>query len=319
MPFCWKCLRARASGPKSRHSERSHLPALTDRRTRLSNHLHALALERHPDSAPLALSQAEEYLAEQFSLLRWDTSREPFEAWGRSFQNILAVKTPSDGTLKGRMAPLIIGAHYDTVVGSPGADDNASALAVLLETAWQLSSIPISRPVWIMAFCLEEQGLLGSRAFVSKLKESGQAIAGAIVLECVGYTNKVPGSQRMPSGVPIAVPETGNFLGIIGNDASRALVVTLARNAQRINPPLPVLTLVVPAGGEQLPDVRRSDHAAFWDQGYPAVMLTDTANFRNPHYHQPTDRIETLDFDFIEAVSETVVAAVTELAGKTDL
>lgn len=94
---------------------------------------------------------------------------------------------------------------------------------------------------------------------------------------------------------------------------------TLARSAQGITPPLPVLTLAVPASGEQLPDVRRSDHAAFWDQGYPAVMLTDTANFRNPHYHQPTDTIETLDFDFIEAVSETVVTAVTELAGKTDL
>lgn len=276
-------------------------------------------MERHPDSAPLALSQAEEYLVEQFSRLQWDTSRQPFQAWGKSYQNILAVKPPSDGTTKEQMAPLIIGAHYDTVVGSPGADDNASALAVLLEAARQLSSIPSSRPIWIMAFCLEEQGLLGSQAFVSKLKESGQAIAGAIVLECVGYTNQVPGSQRIPTGVPIAVPATGNFLGIIGNVASRGLMGTLARSAQGITPPLPVLTLAVPASGEQLPDVRRSDHAAFWDQGYPAVMLTDTANFRNPHYHQPTDTIETLDFDFIEAVSETVVTAVTELAGKTDL
>lgn len=278
-----------------------------------------LAVERHPLSAPLALSQAEEYLAEQFSHLQWDTSRQPFEAWGRSYQNILAVKPPSGGVTNEQIPPLIIGAHYDTVVGSPGADDNASALAVLLEAALQLTSLPTSRPVWIAAFCLEEQGLLGSRAFVSKLKESGQAIAGAIVLECVGYTNQIPGSQRIPSGVPMAVPTKGNFLGIIGNDASRGLMATIARNAQAINPPLPVLTLAVPASGEHLPDVRRSDHAAFWDQGYPAVMLTDTANFRNPHYHQSTDTVETLDLDFIEAVGETVVATVAELARKTDL
>ena len=278
-----------------------------------------MAVERHPDSAPLALSQAEEYLAEQFAHLRWDTSLQPFQAWGRRYQNILAVKPPSDGVTNEQMAPLIIGAHYDTVVGSPGADDNASALAVLLEAAWQLRSLPTSRPVWITAFCLEEQGLLGSQAFVSKLKESGQAIAGAIVLECVGYTNQIPGSQRIPTGVPMAVPTKGNFLSIIGNDASQGLMATIARNAQAINPPLPVVTLAVPASGEQLPDVRRSDHAAFWDQGYPAVMLTDTANFRNPHYHQSTDTVETLDLDFIEAVGETVVATVAELARKTDL
>ena len=139
------------------------------------------------------------------------------------------------------------------------------------------------------------------------------------MLECVGYTNQIPGSQRIPSGVPMAVPTKGNFLGIIGNDASQGLMATIARNAQAINPPLPVLTLAVPAGGEHLPDVRRSDHAAFWDQGYPAVMLTDTANFRNPHYHQSTDTVETLDLDFIEAVGETVVATVAELARKTDL
>ncbi len=117
----------------------------------------------------------------------------------------------------------------------------------------------------------------------------------------------------------MAVPTKGNFLSIIGNDASQGLMATIARNAQAINPPLPVVTLAVTASGEQLPDVRRSDHAAFWDHGYPAVMLTDTANFRNPHYHQSTDTVETLDLDFIEAVGETVVATVAELARKTDL
>ncbi|WP_455379604.1 M28 family peptidase, partial [Petrachloros mirabilis] len=238
-------------------------------------------------------------------------SRQTFQAWGGNYQNLVAVKAPFGDAAKTKSAPLLIGAHYDTVVGSPGADDNASALAVLLEAALALQISALSRPIWIVAFCLEEQDLLGSRAFVSRMKESGQAFAGAIVLECVGYTDHTPGAQKTPSGIPIAVPTTGDFLGIIGNESSRDLVDAVARSAGR----LPILPLVVPELGAQLPDVRRSDHAAFWDQGYPAIMLTDTANFRNPHYHQPTDTIETLDIDFIVAVSETIVAAAAALAG----
>lgn len=284
---------------------------MTDRHTRITKHLQTLAVERHPDSAPLGLQHAEDYLAEQFSRLGWDTSRQTFQAWGGNYHNLVAVKVPSGDVTKTKSAPLLIGAHYDTVVGSPGADDNASALAVLLEVALALQTSALSRPIWIVAFCLEEQDLLGSRAFVSRMKESGQAFGGAIVLECVGYSDHTPGTQRTPSGIPIAVPTTGDFLGIIGNESSRDLVDAVARSAGR----LPVLPLVVPEVGAQLPDVRRSDHAAFWDQGYPAIMLTDTANFRNPHYHQPTDTIETLDIDFIVAVSETVVAAASALAG----
>lgn len=284
---------------------------MTDRRGRITKHLQRLAVERHPTNAPLGLQQAQEYLTEQFVQLRWDTAQQTFQAWGKSYHNILAVKSPSGDGTETQADPILIGAHYDTVMGSPGADDNASALVVLLEAALELQAEALSRPVWIVAFCLEEHGLLGSRAFISHIKESGQNIAGAIVLECVGYTDHRPGSQRTPSGIPLAVPTTGDFLGIIGNELSRELVAAVVRSA----PPLPVLPLVVPGQGSQFPDVRRSDHAAFWDQGYPAIMLTDTANFRNPHYHQPTDTIDTLDLCFIEAVSETVVAATSVLAG----
>jgi Zn-dependent M28 family amino/carboxypeptidase len=108
----------------------------------------------------------------------------------------------------------------------------------------------------------------------------------------------------------------GNFLGIIGNEASRDLIVAVERSARSAAPAMPTLALAVPGRGEALPDVRRSDHAAFWDEGYPAVMLTDTANFRNPHYHLPSDTLDTLDLGFIEAVSRTVAASVVELAGK---
>ena len=113
----------------------------------------------------------------------------------------------------------------------------------------------------------------------------------------------------------IAVPSVGNFLAIIGNDESRSLVTAIERSAARSVPTLNTLGLAVPGRGMTLPDVRRSDHAAFWDEGFQAVMLTDTANFRNPHYHQPTDTIDTLDLTFLEGVVDTVVASVEEIAG----
>lgn len=200
-------------------------------------------------------------------------------------------------------------------MASPGADDNASALTVLLEIAERLKRVAVRCPVWLVAFCLEEDGLLGSRAFAARLRKTDQSLTGAIILECVGYASQEAGSQQTPPGVPIPVPTVGNFLGIIGNEASRNLVASIEGSARRVSPQLPVVALTVPSRGETLPDARRSDHAAFWDEGYSAVMLTDTANFRNPHYHQPTDTIDTLDLNFLEGVIDIVMASVQDLAG----
>ncbi len=242
------------------------------------------------------------------------TTRQSFPARGKTYRNILAVKNPSGQAVRDRPAPILIGAHYDTVIGSPGADDNASALAVLLEVAYQLQPTALVTPVWLAAFCLEEEGLLGSAAFAARLKRAKQPINGAIILECVGYASEQEGSQRTPPGIPIAVPSAGNFLAIVGNEDSRALVRAIERSAARSVSALKTVGLAVPGRGMTLPDVRRSDHAAFWDEGFPAVMLTDTANFRNPHYHQPTDTVDTLDLTFLEGVIDTVVASVEELA-----
>ena len=261
------------------------------------------------------MHQAGEYLAARLAEYGCTTTGHPFRALGKSYFNIVGIKWPPGGAAKDRPAPLLIGAHYDTVAGSPGADDNASALAVLLESAHRLKDRLVARPLWFAAFCLEEHGLLGSRAFISGLKQAGQPLDGAIVLECVGYASREAGSQRTPSGVPIPVPTVGNFLGIVGNEASRDLIAAVDRSARRAAGMIPTLALAVPGRGENLPDVRRSDHAAFWDEGYRAVMLTDTANFRNPHYHQPTDTLDTLDLDFLEGVADMVVACVEDLAG----
>jgi Zn-dependent M28 family amino/carboxypeptidase len=185
----------------------------------------------------------------------------------------------------------------------------------MLEAARCLREVVPNRDVRFIAFCLEEENLLGSLAYASWLCESKQKISGAIVLECVGYTRAEEGSQRKPPGVPIAVPSVGDFLAIIGNQTSTGLVAAVEGAAKRQVPELKTVSLVVPGNGEALPDTRRSDHAAFWHYGYPAVMLTDTADFRNPHYHQPTDTLETLDLGFMDKVARAVTAAAIELTG----
>jgi Zn-dependent M28 family amino/carboxypeptidase len=236
-------------------------------------------------------------------------------AWGKVYRNVVATKYPDRLGRGGELPPLLIGAHYDTVSGSPGADDNASGLVVLLEVALQLGGQPLARPVWLVAFSLEEQDRLGSQAFASRLKSEHRELAGAIILECVGFSKSEAGTQQAPPGVPIAVPTQGDFLAIVGNEASRSLVLQLEQGAQRNAALLKTLSLVVPGRGEALPHTRRSDHASFWDAGYPAVVLTDTANFRNPHYHRETDTLDTLNLEFLSNVASTVTAAVTQIAG----
>ena len=293
----------------------------------LLSHLGTLIGERHPVTAPAALRRTEAYLAEQFTRLGLDISTHPFKALGGTYRNVIAEK-------RGRapFPPLIIAAHYDTVEASPGADDNASALAVLLEVARSLRGVPLARSVRFIAFCLEEENLLGSLAYASSLQAANEEICGAIVMECVGYARSEEGSQQKPSTgrgaswrdwggrvqkMLVAVPTVGDFLGIVGNAASAHLVKVVEAAANQTVPDLKTVSLVVPGNGELLPDTRRSDHAAFWHYGYPAVMLTDTANFRNPHYHRPTDTLETLNLAFMEQVVRAVAAAAMALCSTT--
>lgn len=293
-------------------------------RATLRTHVESFVGERHPLSSPDRLLQAEHYLTEEFRRLGLPTSFHQFDALGGTFRNVIATLRPSQpvaqGTTTGRSgaadsAPLIIAAHYDTVQGSPGADDNASSLAVMLAAAQSLQAMPLSRPVRFIGFCLEEEDLMGSLAYASYLRDTEQEVYGVIVLECVGYARTEEGSQRTPPGTPIHVPSVGDFLAIVGNIVSADLTAAVERQANQQVPRLKTVSLVVPGNGEGLPDVRRSDHAAFWHYGYPAVMLTDTANFRNPHYHRPTDTIDTLDFTFMEHVALGVIAAASHLAG----
>lgn len=288
---------------------------MVTQRLRINRHLEALVGERHPETSPRALRKAAHYLAMQFAKFGWTTRGQLVSAWGKVYRNVVAIKNP-DWPRKGEgLPPLLIGAHYDTVSGSPGADDNASGLVVLLEVASRLRARPLARPIWLVAFCLEEQDRLGSQAFASRLKAERRELAGAIILECVGFARSDAGTQQIPPGVPIAVPTQGDFLAIVGNEASRSLVLQLEREAQRYAAELKPLSLMVPGRGEVMPHTRRSDHASFWDAGYPAVVLTDTANFRNPHYHRETDTVDTLNLKFLSNVAATVTATAIQVAG----
>ena len=288
---------------------------MVKQRLRINRHLQALVGERHPETSPRALRKAAHYLTTQLSKSGWTTSGQLVSAWGKVYHNVVATKYPDWPGQGEELPPLLIGAHYDTVSGSPGADDNASGLVVLLEVASRLRAWPLARPVWLVAFCLEEQDRLGSQAFASRLQAERRALAGAIILECVGLARSEAGTQQIPPGIPIAVPTQGDFLAIVGNEASRSLVTQLEQETLRHAAQLKPLSLVVPGRGEAMPQTRRSDHASFWDAGYPAVMLTDTANFRNPHYHRATDTVDTLNLEFLSNVAATVTATAIQIAG----
>ncbi|MEF8823957.1 MAG: M28 family peptidase [Desulfohalobiaceae bacterium] len=210
----------------------------------------------------------------------------------------------------------LLGAHYDTVTGCPGADDNASAVAVLLETARWLRDIPgLEDTVSFVAFALEEPPFfgtrsMGSRVHAERLRRGEERLDGMLCLEMVGYTCGVPGCQGYP---PLVKPllgsrarDVGDYIAIVGSTESAGLSREVTR-AFRSNPDLPVLKLNIPFRGRLIPQVRQSDHSAFWDLGYSAVMITDTAYYRNPHYHRATDGMETLDFDFMARLVESLV------------
>lgn len=276
----------------------------------LKEDLRHLVGERHPLSSPIRLQEAEAYLHRQFSEAGLTATTQHFQALGNTYHNVIGTALPDTEPFQSA-PPLILAAHFDTVQGSPGADDNASALAVMLQIARRVRAMQLARPIHCIAFNLEEENLLGSSAYTAMLRKNRDTIHGAIVLECVGYASHHEHSQKIPPGIPISVPTTGNFLAVIGNERSHILTGSVAKAMQSH---LPIVPLNVPGNGEQLPDTRRSDHTSFWEQGFPAVMLTDTANFRNPHYHQPTDTLDTLNLDFIASVADGLMAAVIELA-----
>jgi len=278
--------------------------ASVELRDRLTAHLQEVVRERDPERAPAGHSYVRAYLCKELS--RHGKLRlHEFDHNERKHQN-LVVDLP--GTRNDRL--IIVGAHYDAVPGSPGADDNGTALAVLLELARAFSEAPGQSSIRLLAFDLEENDRAGSRAYARDVLQRGDPVALMIALEMLGYRDLTPGSQRYPAGLSYLYPNQGDFIGLIGNLRTAS---TMRRLACTIRNFVPCELLPVPFKGRMLPDVRRSDHSSFWDLGYPAIMVTDTANMRNPHYHRASDCIETLDIDFLAGVCHGLTAGIRTL------
>lgn len=219
----------------------------------------------------------------------------------------------------------VLGAHYDSLMGTVGADDNASSIAVQLETLRELKKLQgtmdLDLSVSFVAFTLEEPPgfrtpYRGSKVYARKARRAKQDIDGAICLEMVGFRLRGPNSQRYPFPLNFAnYPEEGDFIAIVGNAGSRQFTRAVHQSFSG-NPGLPAIALSVPFNGWILPSVRRSDHVSFWDLGYKAVMITDTAFFRNPNYHRPSDTMDTLDFEFMAELVKSLVTFFTSRTGK---
>jgi hypothetical protein len=211
---------------------------------------------------------------------------------------------------------LLLGAHYDSVPGTPGADDNASAVAACLECARLVKEHHVGSTM-IVLFNREEDGLLGSREFVTEFaRQPAWAVEEAHIFEMVGFCTHAAGSQRMPPGLPgILAPKVGDFLALLANRHSNSVAETLLKLSATYVPQPSVLALKIYLGLEKyFGHLLRSDHAPFWEAGIPAVMWTDTSEFRNPHYHQASDTPDTLDYDYLAGVTRLALARVVSRA-----
>jgi len=253
------------------------------------------------------LTEVAGYIHTQLGSFGLSVEEDPVTYSGQTFPNVI-------GVLPGTVCPdtaFIVGAHYDSVGGSPGADDDGSGVAGMLEIARLLSAQSFQPSIEFVGFSFEEDGLVGSRHMAAEAKAAGKDILGMFSLEMIGYTCDVPGCQTYPVPIPGA-PDVGNFIALVANTNSAPLLQTFLDAASVSVPGLPLQQLVVPDNGGSVPDTRRSDHAPFWDQGYQALMVTDTANYRNPNYHHASDILGTLDLEFAADVADAALATVVE-------
>ena len=272
--------------------------------------------ERH-FRRPQALDEAVSFIREELARSQVTATELPFEVSGRTFTN-LEVLVPSR---LGATEPgcIVVGAHYDTVPGTPGADDNATGVAALLELARQLAHERFDRSLRLVFFPNEEPPFfpnagMGSAAYAAALRHAAVDVHTMISLEMLGYYSDQPRSQRYPPGLSLWYPNQGNFIGFVSNLRSRNQLRDLKR-AFTASSDFPCESLAAP---EWTVVVGLSDHSSFWKQGYPGLMVTDTAFMRNPHYHQASDTADTLDFERFAKVTEGLVGAVRRLASASE-
>ncbi len=276
---------------------------------RLEAHVRALAetIGERNVYRPLALSDAADYIERQWHAMGYEVIRQTYELDGILCSNLEIVRL-------GNRYPeeiLLIGAHYDTVIGSPGANDNGSGVAAMLEMARQFANVEVDRTVRFVAFVNEEQPFflsaqMGSLMYARAARERRDNIRLMVSLETIGYYSERPGSQHYPSGFRSFYPDEGNFIAFVSNLRSRRMLHRFAA-AFRQHSQFPAEHL---ATFSWIPGVAWSDHASFWR----ALMVTDTAFYRYPHYHAPTDKADELDYVAMAVVTEGLGRAVMSLA-----
>jgi len=296
------------------------LPAATptevDLAARLRVHVAELAdaigprdLRVHPD----ALGRAADYVAGRFRSIGLAVDEQRYGVGDGTARNVVATL---EGSSSARQT-IVIGAHYDTVPETPGADDNASGVAALLEVARLMAGDSPARAIRFVAFANEEPPYyhtddMGSVRYARSLEASREDVVAMVSLEMLGYYDAHAGTQHYPALLASAYSDTGDFVAVVGKVGSGDLVRRCVR-ILRERGSLPAEGAVLPAS---LPGVGWSDHWSFWRSGYPAVMITDTGHFRNPSYHEPTDIPESLDYDRLARAVEGIAAVVRGLAAE---
>ena len=294
------------------------LPPLTREQARLADRLrtHITVLSEEIGERNLwrdgTLDATADYIKETLQAMNYAVSSQVYTVQGTSVRNLEAVLS---GTSLAKEI-VLIGAHYDTVIGSPGANDNASGVAALLEIARLLAAKPQARSVRFVAFVNEEAPFfstweMGSRRYARRAHERGDNISAMLSLETIGYYSDAKGSQKYPSPVySWLYPNTGNFIGFVGNLASRKLVQQCLGSFRRHS--------AFPSEGVSAPGrmmgIHWSDHWSFWQEGYAAVMVTDTALFRYPHYHASTDMPKRIDYERLARVVAGLAKVTVDLA-----
>jgi hypothetical protein len=265
--------------------------------------------ERHL-GRPEALRLAENEIERELDRSTRPVGRQTFEVGGHTCSNFEIEIAGGER----RNEIVIVGAHYDTVPGTPGADDNATGVAALLALGRHFGPTSMARTLRFVAFTNEEPPYfqtadMGSARYAKRCRERGENVVAMLSLESIGYFSSTPDSQKYPPPLGLFYPSRGDFVGFVGNPASRDLVhrtISAFRERARV----PSEGAAVPA---ILPGVGWSDHWAFWQQGYPAAMVTDTAPFRNPGYHEPSDTAEKLDYDVLTRAVEGLEHVIAEL------
>ncbi len=290
--------------------------------SRLANQLKWIEGIRHRNTGATHLKNVQDSLINLFNSSGLDTTVHSFKFSNYNLKNIIG----NHFGAKNINHLYINDAHYDSVPNGPGADDNGSGVAGVMEIARILSGYNFEKTIRFIGFDLEEEGLIGSNAYVNKNGLSvTDTIDGVLNFEMIGYYSEKNNSQTLPTGFNLLFPEAsaavvadnykGNFITNVGNVASKPLNTAFKDAAAEFAPELKVISLDVPGTGTIVPDLRRSDHASFWDAGKPALMLTDGANFRNKNYHTPNDKADSLNMKFMGNVVKATMATMIQGSG----